>query len=177
MPIPVQATATSALEDIASLLNTKYTDNYVFSGNTGQTAPVDLSDTDHDPTTGSADTDYYQGSGTLSTVMVDSDSGKTYGVTAGNTAFEQTLRALSMLSTMTTDLGTIQETLSRQTDALDTVIDNQTEFQLYANEALESLTSVDVAEASAIVSQQEVLLQASFATLSSLKSISVLDYL
>ncbi|MGE4529671.1 MAG: flagellar biosynthesis protein FlgL, partial [Rhodospirillaceae bacterium] len=61
--------------------------------------------------------------------------------------------------------------------ALNTVHDDQTEFQNYANEALESLTSVDVAEASAVVSQQEVLLQASFATLSSLKSVSLLDYI
>jgi flagellar hook-associated protein 3 FlgL len=85
--------------------------------------------------------------------------------------------AFDLLGTATTGLGEIQETLSNQTDALNTIVDGQTEFQIYANEALESLTQIDVAEASAKVAQQEVLLQASFATLSSLKSISVLDYL
>lgn len=193
----VQSTAAGYLEDVVDLLNTKYADSYLFSGTTAQTKPVDLTDADYDPTTGSADTDYYQGSDTLAAVMVDSGSGKSYGVTADEAAFEQVLRALSMLETMTTDpadtatmqsafdllstattgLGEIQETLSNQTDALNTIVDGQTEFQIYANEALESLTQIDVAEASAKVAQQEVLLQASFATLSSLKSISVLDYL
>ncbi len=193
----VQSAAAGYLEDVVDLLNTKYADSYLFSGTSAQTKPVDLTDTDYDPTTGSADTDYYQGSDTLAAVMVDSGSGKSYGVTADEAAFEQVLRALSMLEAMTTDpadtatmqsafdllgtattgLGEIQETLSNQTDALNTIVDGQTEFQIYANEALESLTQIDVAEASAKVAQQEVLLQASFATLSSLKSISVLDYL
>jgi flagellar hook-associated protein 3 FlgL len=192
----VQTTASGYLSDVADLLNTQYADTYVFSGTSGQTKPVDLSDADYDPSTG-ADTDYYQGSTTLPAVMVSGDSGKSYGVTASDSSFEQVLRALSTLSTMTTDpadtatmqsafdllstattgLGEVQETLSDQASAFDTIVDHQTEFQIYANEALDSLTNVDVAEASAKVSQQEVLLQASFATLSSLKSVSVLDYL
>ncbi len=192
----VQTTASGYLDDVVSLLNTKYADTYIFSGTTGQTEPVDISDAAYDPSSG-ADTDYYQGSSTLAAVMVDSGNAKSYGVTADEDAFEQVLRALSTLKTMTTSpadtatmqsafdllstattgLGEIQENLSDQTTAFESIIDNQTEFQLYANEALESLTDIDVAEASALVSQQEVLLQASFATLSSLKSISVLDYL
>jgi len=193
----VQATAEDTLASIASLLNTTYADGYLFSGGSTQTAPVDLTDTDYDPTTGAADTGYYQGGSNSATILVDGDTGISYGVTASDPAFEKTLRALAMLTNMTTDpvdtatmlsafdlldeavsaLGGVQEDLSAQTSALNTVIDDQTEFQIYANEALESLTSVDVAEASAVVSQQEVLLQASFATLSSLKSVSLLDYI
>jgi len=191
----LQTSAASYLEDIVSLLNTQYADSYLFSGGETLTAPVDLSDTDYTSTSTTADTGYYQGGSNLATVMLDSDSSISYGVTADASAFEETIRALQtvinastldtstlqtaydLLSSSISDLGTIQEDLSAQTDSLNAVLDTQTEFQIYANEALESLTSVDVAEASAVVSQQEVLLQASFATLSSLKSISLLDYL
>ncbi|MBN2751832.1 MAG: flagellin [Rhodospirillaceae bacterium] len=191
----LQSSAASCLENVVSLLNTQYADSYIFSGGETLTAPVDLSDTDYDATSTTADTDYYQGGDNLAKVMLDSDSSVSYGVTASDSGFEETIRALQTIINATTldtatlqtafdlmtsaisDLGTTQETLSAQTSTLNSITDTQTEFQIYANEALESLTSVDVAEATAIVSQQEVLLQASFAALSSLKSISVLNYL
>jgi len=191
----LQSTAAGYLQDIVGLLNTKFADSYLFSGGATQTAPVDLSDADYTATSTTADTGYYQGGGNPATVMLDSDSSISYGVTADAGAFEETIRALQtlvnassldtstlqtaydLLSSAVSGLGSIQEDLSSQADSLNSVVDNQTEFQIYANEALESLTKVDVAEASAVVSQQEVLLQASFATLSSLKSVSLLDYI
>lgn len=195
----LQSEASGWLSDIASLLNTQYADSYVFSGGATTTAPVDIT-SGYGPTSGSStDTSYYQGGSTPVSLMVDSDHSISYGVTADADAFEQTLRGLSilsgidtsdgadntallqeaydLLSTATSGLGAIQEKLSSQTNSLDDLADNQTEFQLYANETLDSLTTVDAGTASAEVSQQEVLLQASFAALSSLKSVSVLDYL
>ncbi len=193
----VKSAAENALDSIAVLLNTTYSDGYLFSGTTSNIPPVNLDDVDYDGTAGAADTDYYQGSSTLPSVMVGGNSSIAFGVTADAEAFEETLRALSQLATMDTatagtsdlkdaydllssatdKLGLIQENLSRQSQMLENVVDSQTEFQIYANEALESLTTVDVAEASAKVSQQEVLLQASFSALSSLTSISILDYM
>lgn len=186
----LQSSASDAFTDIVALLNTQYADTYVFSGGATATQPVDASLYDAaDPTA------YYQGSDSLRSVMLDGGASIAFGVTADAEAFSDTLEALNLLvstspldtatmqqaydllSGAVSDLGTMMERLSAQTGKLDAVIDAQTDFQLYAGEMLDSLTTVDVATASAEASQREVLLEASFATLSSLKSISVLDYL
>ena len=184
----LQATAQDALDNVASLLNTKYAGSYLFSGGTTTTQPVDA-------TADYSDTSYYQGGASQRTVMLDGGASVSYGVNADDPAFADTLAALQTLATTpspdtatlqsafdslssaVTGLGTIQENLSNQTDTLNAVIDSQTDFQLYAGEMLDSLTSVDVATASAAASQREVLLEASFSALSSLKSVSVLNYL
>lgn len=188
----LQATAQSALENIVSLLNTQYAGSYVFSGGATTTQPVDIDDTDY---VAGTNTEYYQGGSNLRTVMLDGGASITFGIAADADAFADALNALQTLANTTapdtatlqsafdlltssvSDLGVIQENLSNQTAALNAVIDSQTDFQLYAGEMLDSLTTVDVATASATASQREVLLEASFAALSSLKSVSVLNYL
>lgn len=180
----LQSTAQSALENIVSLLNTQYANSYVFSGGATTTQPVDIDNAD-----------YYQGGSNLRTVMLDGGASITYGVSADSQAFADAIEALQtlantadpdtatlqsafdLLTSSVSGLGVIQEDLSNQTNALEAVVDSQTDFQLYAGEMLDSLTKVDVATASATASQREVLLEASFAALASLKSVSVLNYL
>ena len=183
-------------ESVASLLNTTFGGQTVFGGNGATAAPVDLSDPGYLPVAGAPDTDYYQGNGTDRVLMVDGNSGVTYGVRADTSGAEKTLRALSLLAGMTTsppdiavmrdastlldeavaELAVVQDTLSGQDDTLSALVDNQTEFQLYAESALDSITKVDVAAATATVSQHEAVLQASFSALSSLTSLSLVDY-
>lgn len=186
----LQSSAADTFTDVVANLNTKYADTYVFSGGATATAPVDADAYD------SADaTAYYQGGDTLRAVVLDGGKSLSFGVTADADGFSDTLKALDLLantspldtatmqeafdllSGASSSLGTIQERLSGQTDKLNAVADAQTDFQLYAGEMLDSLTTVDVATASAEASQREVLLEASFAALSSLKSVSVLNYL
>lgn len=188
----LQTSANDAITNIVTLLNTQYAGSYVFSGGSTSTRPVDIADADYIPGTNSA---YYQGGSNQRTLMLDGGASVSYGAMADDTAFAETLEALALLvntsplddatmqtayDTLTaavTDLARVQEKLSAQTDTLNSVIDNQTDFQLYAGEMLSSLTKVDVAAASAAAAQREVLLEASFSALSSLKSVSVLNYL
>ncbi len=186
----LQSSADSAFSEIVSLLNTQYAETYVFSGGATSTQPADASAYDSaDPTA------YYQGGSSLRTVMLDGGASITFGVTADDDAFSDALQALDLLANASTldtatlqeafdllsgsvtGLGEIQENLSAQTSKLNAVVDAQTDFQLYAGEMLDSLTTVDVATASAEAAQREVLLEASFSALSSLKSVSVLNYL
>lgn len=183
-------------ESVATLLNTTFGGLAVFGGNGATAAPVDLGDPAYTPMVGVADTDYYKGNGTDWTLMVDGSSGVTYGMRADTSGAEKTLRALSLLATMNTsppdipvmqdaatlldaaviELAAAQDTLSGQSDTLSAVIDSQTEFQLYAESALDGVAKVDVAAATATVSQHETVLRASFSALSSLTSLSLLDY-
>jgi len=196
-PDSIKSEAASALESLTSLLNTKYADKYIFSGTESNTAPVDLSDADYDPLSGVADTDYYQGSSCERCLMIDSDTAIEYGITADDAAIEEVMRALSMLANMdtstdvsdtlsetydmlgdaATNVGLLQEEISNQVTTLENLVTAQTEFQDYAEAAYDSLTKVDVATATTEVSQIEAQLQASFAALGTVTSLSVLDYL
>lgn len=188
----VQTAAADALSNIVTLLNTQYAGSYLFSGGTTLTKPVDVTDPAYDPTLNTA---YYQGGSNLRTVMLDGGASVSYGVTADDPAFAEAMKGLAAiadaapldgatvesafdtLSATVKPLGHIQEKLSAQTVTLNNLIDAQTDFQLYANEMLTGLTKVDIPTASAVVSQRELLLQASFSALSSLKSVSILNYL
>ncbi len=188
----VATSAKDALTNIVTLLNSQYAGSYVFSGGATATKPVDIADPTYDPAT---NTDYYQGGSNLRTLMLDGGASVSYGVNADDDAFATAMQALSslantsplddatmqsafeLLTSNVTALGKVQEQLSAQTNTINSVIDSQTDFQLYAGEMLTSLTSVDVAAASADAAQRQVLLEASFSALSSLKSVSVLNYL
>ena len=67
--------------------------------------------------------------------------------------------------------------MSGQSTQLTALIDRETGFQLFAESALESVETVDVAEAAAKVSELEVVLEASYAALASITSLSLTDYL
>lgn len=189
--------------DVAATLNTEIGGVYVFGGAGAQQPPVDLNDPAYDPLADPTVPDgrYYQGNRSAPTLMIDGGNGGgdglAYGVTAEEEAFETTLRALSMLAGMTTDppdtaalqeafdlldgaateLGRLQETLSSQADRLSDLADRETAFQLYAESALESIETVDVAETTAKLAELELLLQASYSALSSLLSVSLVDHL
>ena len=195
----LKAQAEDWLQDAAATLNRDIGGVYVFGGAGGAHPPVDLGNAAYDPLADPtvADSGYYQGSASASTIMIDGNDGLSYGVTADEDAFETTLRAFSMLANMTTsppdtallqnafdlldgaasELGRLQERLSRQSDQLTSLADRETEFQLYAESALENIESIDVAEATAKLAELELVLQASYSALSSLLSVSLTDHL
>ncbi|SDH22675.1 flagellin [Roseospirillum parvum] len=195
----LQDKAAAWLADLQTLLNTSQGDTHVFAGTLGSRAPVDVDAAGYDPLADPTqpDTGYYQGGAEPRSLMLGGEQSLTHGVTADEKAFEQALRALAMLADdanqpLTTatlgeaqalidqavsGMGALQERLSAQSDSLETLSDVQTEFQLYAAALLEDVTSVDVAESAAKVSERELVLQASYAALSSLKSLSLVDYL
>ena len=187
------------LRDTVGLLNTDMGGAHVFGGAGGTIPPVDLDDPSYNPlaTPSVTDTGYYQGTSAAQTIMVDGNQGLTYGVTADAEGFEATLRAFSMLSDMATDppdtallqeayalldeavsdLCRMQEELSGQSESLAALIDRETGFQLFVDSALESVDNVDLAEAATKASELEVVLEASYAALASIVSVSLVDYL
>ena len=187
------------LTDTSDQLNTDVGGAYVFAGAGGSAPPVDLGDPGYDPlaSPSTPDTGYYQGHGADRAIMVSGSGALSYGVSADADGFEQTLRAFSILAGMTAeppdtaalqeayvlldgataDLGHVQEDLSGQSTGLSTLIDRETEFQLFVESALESVKSVDLAEAAAKAAEFEVVLEASYSALARILSVSLADYL
>ena len=195
----LKANAETWLVDTADGLNTDFGGAYIFAGAGGSAPPVDLNDPAYDPLSspGTPDAGYYQGHDADRAIMVGGGSGLSYGVGADADGFEETLRAFSILTGMTTsppdtvalqaaydlldsaaaDLGDVQENLSGQSASLSALIDRETAFQLFVESALESVRSVDLAEAAAKAAELEVVLEASYSALATILSVSLSDYL
>ncbi|WP_441240723.1 flagellin [Tardiphaga sp. 768_D3_N2_1] len=193
----VTETAKNMLEQMASLLNTQYNGGYLFGGSATKTEPVDISSATYaaasSPST--ADTSYYQGDSQLGAVRVSDNQTVSYGVTAGNTAFEQIMRAMNLVannSPLPTDtlnealdlavdsidkLGVVQTRISNASASIERASAYQTEYQSYAQTLGSDLTSVDVAAVTAKLSTYQAQLTASYAAIAKLQSLNLASYL
>jgi flagellar hook-associated protein 3 FlgL len=187
--------AASALEDLAGLLNVRYEGRYLFAGSATTTMPVDLDGYDPADLT-TADTSYYQGNGTITSVQVSSERSIAYGVTASNPAFEEMMRAVSALSGVDGDTAdseleamstllvsaldkvtAVQSGLSLASAALERAAASEQEYQSFVSTALSGLTGVDVAAVTVQLTAYETQLQASYAAVAKVQGLSLLDYL
>lgn len=190
----LSTTAALNLEELATLLNTQYEGRYLFGGSATTTAPVDLSAyTMTDPDV--ANTDYYQGNGTLAAVQVSSEQSVSYGVAASDSAFEKAFRAFSIIANaggnLTDDtvnaaleliVGAIdgaagvQGTLSVNAATLERAQVREEGFQAHLSTSLSEVRDVDVTEIAVKLTAYEVQLQAAYATLAKIQGINLLDY-
>lgn len=199
--LPLNLTATNMMEEVARVLNTKLGDRYLFSGTATSTAPVDLNDTDFVPPIGvyptSADTSYYQGNSTRVSTRVADDFDVAWGVTADEEGFEQLIRALHLTASATTsppDTNRLQEALSLVNQAVDNIptirsriganqksIDNVNEshadLNLYVDETITDIKAVDIPLTVTKLTNDELVLQASFMTVSRLSQLTLTSFL
>jgi flagellar hook-associated protein 3 FlgL len=191
-------TASGLLQQMASELNTQYEGEYVFGGSRTGTEPVDVSDPPYAAATAtsSAVTSYYQGDDAVTSVRVSDQQVISYGVTADNSSFEEALRALNMVansgSSVDTDtltaatnlvtsaidgLSNVQSDLGANMSAMQSASSAQTDYQTFATTLAGDLTNVDVASVTAQVTSYQTQLEASYAALSKIESLSLADYL
>ncbi len=193
----IDAEAQVLLDQVASLLNVERNGRYLFAGARTDTAPVDLTDPDFTvPTVPStADTDYYQGDSTTLSVQADVSHSIDYGVTADDPAIEKLIRSLHLVATGSpSDTARLEEALSvveqavndipavttrigSAQRAIDSAIKAHDDALLYTEEAIGAIEDVDLTKAVTLVSQDQSTLEASFAALAQISSVSLLDFL
>ncbi|PKR90533.1 flagellar biosynthesis protein FlgL [Pleomorphomonas diazotrophica] len=190
----LKVTAEEMLESLASLMNTQLGGRYLFSGSAVDTAPVDLDSLATATSPSSSDTSYYRGDDAITSVKVSSEQTVSYGVTADDENFEKALRALSLVASGATDedtlseasdlldeaisgLATVQTRLSLNASALETAISDQENYQEFAGNLATSLSGVDVAVVAAEMSAYETQLQAAYAAIGNIASLSLSSYL
>ncbi|WP_407178852.1 flagellin [Bradyrhizobium sp. STM 3562] len=190
------SSAKDMLQEMGSLLNTQYDGEYVFGGADVTTAPVDLSSfSSGSGSLTTADTSYYQGDSEIASVKVADNQTVDYGVTADNSAFEQTMRLLKFIANSTSlsssdvsqalDLAssaldatsTVQAQLSSASSQIEAASSRQTDYKNYASTLASDLTSVDVAAVTAQLSTYQAQLTASYSAISKIQSLNLADYL
>ncbi|MBK5960021.1 flagellar biosynthesis protein FlgL [Rhodoplanes elegans] len=187
------------LEEFAAQLNTQYEGRYLFAGGMTGTVPVDLDSYPAQSVPSSASTDYYKGDDEIASVRVSTERVVEYGVTADAPAFEKALRAFSIMAnlpsgTTSLDSATLDEVLTLTQEALDGVSTIQTKLSIDANRlesaiamqesfqeqatALEStLTDADIAAVAAELATRQTQLEAAYAAIAKIQSLSLADYL
>jgi flagellar hook-associated protein 3 FlgL len=194
--------AQNLLNEVAKQLNVKIGDRYLFSGSKTDTPPVNLSAPGYSapPTTypSVADTGYYQGDGVVLSTRAADDYDLNYGVTADEPAFEKTIRALQLAATVTTSptldrdrlndalglvndaingLPTIRSRIGAAQNALDSANEDHADMMTYMEQSIVQITSVDVTEAASRMASDQLMLQASYMTISQLSQLSLANYL
>lgn len=192
----LQTAAQEAYEAIIAQINTQVSGRYLFSGAATLTAPVDVNDPLYPAfiTPSTADTSYYQGDGTIMSVVAGDDYRINYGVTADQTGFEETLRALNLLINNPGDaatrteamellqsghnaLTTVAHELSVQATVLESRQSEHEETKTYMENVLTDLVGADLAAASTQLSQAETLLEASYSATATILSLHLYEYL
>ncbi len=196
-PATVAASAQQMMQEMASMLNTQYGGEYLFGGARTETAPVDISSTAYPPATSpsSPNTSYYKGDNQLASTRVSDSEVVTYGVTADNSAFEQGMRALSLVAnTSPLSAATLNEALNLTINAIDATTEVQTslglasssmqsassyqsDYQNFAKTLGNDLTGVDVAAVTAQLSTYQAQLSASYSAISKIQGLSLASYL
>lgn len=189
--------AEANLLQMSNLLNSTYGGRYLFGGSVTTTPPVDVTGLyDAMDPFGGPNTDYYGGDDTKAQVQVSTDHTVEYGVTANATPFEQALRAIRMISTASGNIddSILKEAQDLATEALDGVtvimsglgvtsgilqsaVDSQKEYQFFVDVNITNIKAVDEAEVAVQLKTYQTQLQASYAALAQIQSISLNDYL
>ncbi|MBU1174148.1 MAG: flagellin [Alphaproteobacteria bacterium] len=188
------ATAQSYLEELASTLNSKFEGRYLFSGSLTETAPVDLDGYVADADTES--TSYYDGDTLLASVRASSEMTLTYGIGASDSAFEQAIRAFgiiagatetpdsdrletaySLLESALDDTIALQSGISASSSSLERMAAWQSDYKAMLSASISEIKDVDVAEITVRLTTYQTQLEASYAALAKVMSISLQSYL
>lgn len=186
------------LNEVASLLNAKDGNRYLFAGSRTNTLPVDLAGLPVAyvvPTATGASIGYYKGDSVALSVQADDNLQVTYGVTAGDAAIEAGIRALHLGVTQgPTDRVALNHALDVLNVALDTLPDVRTrigaartalentnkvhdDYLQYVAQNVSDIENVDVTDAVSRMNNAQLSLNASYLTVSKLSQLSLLNFL
>ena len=194
--------AGNLMQQVAGILNTDFDGRYLFAGSKTNTKPVDLNAVGFvvPPSTypSSADTNYYLGDGATLAAQAGPDLSLDYGVRADEQAFEKLIRSLHLVSTAVvapnpdtarlneglrlaeeavTELSQVVSRIGVARGAIETANEGHDETLLYAEQTIGDLENTDLTKAITLLSGDQSSLEASFATLGQLRSVSLLNFL
>ncbi len=192
---PTAEIAKQFMDQMESLLNTKDGDQYIFSGSRSDVAPVNLKAFSTPIDVNTSNTEYYQGDDYEAFSRVGEGRTVTYGTTANDPTFEKLIRAMRNVFNNPNDNGKLRDSLAlveevAQKDIpamisgigvkvaqMDRIQDIHEQNILILTNTISEMKDTNIIDASAKVSQENNILQASFLALSKISSISLANYL
>ena len=192
---PTAEIAKQFMDQMESLLNVKDGDQYIFSGSRSDVAPVNLKAFSTPIDVNTSNTEYYQGDDYEAFSRVGEGRTVTYGTTANDPTFEKLVRALRNVFNNPNDntklrasLDLVQEVAQKDIPAMisgigvkvaqmDRIQDIHEQNILILTNTISEMKDTNIIDASAKVSQENNILQASFLALSKISSISLANYL
>ena len=192
---PTAESAKQFMDQMESLLNVKDGDQYIFSGSRSDVAPVNLKAFSTPIDVNTSNTEYYQGDDYEAFSRVGEGRTVTYGTTANDPTFEKLIRAMRNVFNNPNDNGKLRDSLAlveevAQKDIpamisgigvkvaqMDRIQDIHEQNILILTNTISEMKDTNIIDASAKVSQENNILQASFLALSKISSISLANYL
>ena len=192
------------LNQVAALLNVQEDGRYLFAGYRTDTAPVNMAVPPmpvqytiptSDPAAGTTPA-YYRGTSDKLSVRAEDNFDVTYGVTADEQGFERAIRALDIVikSPQPTDTTMLQHVLGVTSNAITDIADIRTgigvatktlgdvrqrhsDTLLFAEETINDIENVDVADAVTRMNNAQTTLEASYMTISRLSQLTLLNFI
>ncbi|MHA1538480.1 MAG: flagellin N-terminal helical domain-containing protein [Alphaproteobacteria bacterium] len=194
--------ASNLLQQVAGILNTDFDGRYLFAGSKTNTQPVDLAAAGFGapPSTypSSANTSYYLGNDDVLAAQAGPDLSLDYGIRANEAAFEKFLRSLKLVSSAivspvadqarlneglrlaeeaVSELALVVSRIGVTRSAIETANKGHSDTLLYAEQTIGDIANTDLAKAITILSGDRASLEASFATLAQMRTISLINFL
>lgn len=195
-PAVTTSQAQVAMNEIASLLNLKVADRYLFGGTDIDTAPVDLTDPlwTAQTTPSVVDTDYYQGNTTQLSVQLSETLTVNYGVLANQPPFEMILRSLNLIANNPGNKTAYAEALDLLKTGVDGLSDIRGRLSAHAKtiedqnvrnqedianltELIAGIKEVDIPAATVQLKTLETQIEASYSASVTLLRLSLTNYL
>ncbi|MFM7621602.1 MAG: hypothetical protein ACKO57_01305 [Alphaproteobacteria bacterium] len=192
---PTAEIAKQFMDQMESLLNVKDGDQYIFSGSRSDVAPVDLSAFTTPVDVSTSNTEYYQGDDYEAFSRVGEGRTVTYGITASDPTFEKLIRAMRNVFNNPNDnnklrdsLALVQEVAQKDIPAMisgigvkvaqmNRIQNIHEDNILILTNTISEMKDTNIIDASAKVSQENNILQASFLALSKVGNLTLANYL
>lgn len=193
------AEAESMLAQVAGHLNAEMDGRHLFGGSRTDTPPFDLGALPAGAVAAPAADTYYRGDGERTVLRTGEATTLSYGVTADAPGFDKLVQALQLVKSADTSdpagaRAVLEEALGLANQAVDEIPEIRSgigssrralelantqhgEFLLFAEGAIGDLENVDPTEAITRLSGHQATLEASYASLARLQSVSLVDYL
>jgi flagellar hook-associated protein 3 FlgL len=182
------------LDQTVSDLNVDLGGQHLFSGSRTDTAPVVL-----DPTFsafGSPDDTFYQGDNVNLTVRADDNREVTYGMTADQPGFQELIGALraaiegdgsndptllngalDLLNSAMPKIAGYRSEIGARQNALDRINNGHADAELYLQKQVSDIEDVDMTDAISRMTQDQIVVESSMATIARLSQVSLVDFL
>ncbi len=192
LELDVTTFAQSSLDRIAAMLNTRNTGRFLFAGSKTDTQPVtgtlDNLDGSYIPTDS-----YYNGDNVRLSAKVGRNMTVEYGVTANEQGFQDIIGAVNMLLEAPTTanleraaelaqsaIGGLSDIRSRVGLAMQRIEEANTQHErvgIQLKNVLEATIGTDIAEATIRISENELVLTASFQTFARIQRLTLAEFL